>query len=235
MLDTLKQEVYEANLSLQAQGLVLLTWGNVSGRDPDTGLVVIKPSGVSYDAMRPENMVVVDPEDGRVVEGDLRPSSDTPTHIVLYKAFSGVYGIAHSHSTMATAWAQSLRPLPCMGTTHSDHFRGEVPVTDIMTTDEIGGAYEEETGNVILRAFEGKEPLEVPGVLVAGHGPFTWGSTPAKAVENSVVLEQVAKLNLLTLLIRSNTSATDLTPLDEVLRDRHFLRKHGSSAYYGQK
>lgn len=235
MLETFKQEVCEANLSLQKQGLVLLTWGNVSGRDPETGLVVIKPSGVSYDDMRSEHMVVVDPEDGRVIEGNLRPSSDTPTHLTLYRAFPEIGGVAHSHSTMATAWAQSCRPLPCFGTTHADHFRGEVPITDAMTTDEIQGAYEAETGNVILRALIGKDPMDTPGVLVAGHGPFTWGANPAKAVENSVVLEQVARLNLLTLLIRNNTATADIAPLNDILLDRHFLRKHGTGAYYGQK
>lgn len=230
-LQSLKQQVLEANIALGKAGLVLLTWGNVSGRDKETGLVVIKPSGVDYDALRLEHMVVVDPSDGRVVEGGLRPSSDTPTHLVLYRQFPGVGGVAHSHSTYATAWAQARAPLACMGTTHADHFRGTVPVTDEMTETEIGGSYEAETGNVIVRVFQTTncDPLEVPGVLVAGHGPFTWGASPSKAVENGVVLEQVARMNLLSLQIAEATG-----PISDYLRDRHFYRKHGPGAYYGQ-
>lgn len=229
MLDDLKQEVCEANLALQRAGLVILTWGNASGMDPDTGLVAIKPSGVSYAEMRPEHMVVVDLE-GNVVEGRLRPSSDTPTHLVLYREFKGIRGVAHTHSTYATAWAQACRPLPCYGTTHADSFRGEVPVTDAMTPEEIAGHYEKETGLVIVRAFRKTSPAEVPAVLVAGHGPFTWGSSAAHAVENSIVLEQVALMALLTEGI-----CPGIGPVSAALRDKHFLRKHGAGAYYGQK
>lgn len=231
-LDQLKQQVLEANLALGQAGLVLLTWGNVSGRDPETGLVVIKPSGVDYDKLRLEHMVVVHPDDGRVIEGSLRPSSDTPTHLVLYRQFPGIGGVAHSHSTYATSWAQARLPIDCMGTTHADHFRGTIPVTDEMTEAEIGDAYEAETGNVIVRAFQTAkaDPLEVPGVLVAGHGPFTWGASPAKAVENGIVLEQVARMNLFSLQIAREAAG----PISDCLRDRHFYRKHGPGAYYGQ-
>lgn len=231
-IDTLKQQVLEANLALGKAGLVLLTWGNVSGRDPETGLVVIKPSGVDYDALRLEHMVVVHPDDGRVIEGDLRPSSDTPTHLVLYRQFPGIGGVAHSHSTYATSWAQARAPIDCLGTTHADHFRGTIPVTDEMTETEISGAYEAETGSVIVRAFQTARtnPLEVPGVLVAGHGPFTWGASPHKAVENSIVLEQVARMKLLSLQIAKEAAS----PISDCLRDRHFYRKHGPGAYYGQ-
>jgi L-ribulose-5-phosphate 4-epimerase len=229
MLAELKEAVCAANLALNDAGLVLLTWGNVSGYDPDSGLVAIKPSGVSYDLMRPEHMVLVD-LDGEVVEGELRPSSDTPTHLVLYREFAGLRGVAHSHSTHATAWAQARRPLPCYGTTHADNFRGSVPLTADMTPDEVGGAYELETGHVIVRAFAaGPDPLQVPGVLVAGHGPFTWGHSPAHAVENSIVLEQVARMALLTEQVDRAAQ-----PIADYLQDKHFLRKHGAGAYYGQ-
>ena len=226
----LQNSVFEANLALNRAGLVLLTWGNVSGRDPNSGLVGIKPSGVSYDALRPDDIVIVDPESGRTVEGTLRPSSDTPTHLALYRAFPGVGGVAHSHSTHAVAWAQARQPLPCMGTTHADHFRGAIPVTDDLSADSIGGDYEAETGAVIVRAFAGIPPLDIPAVLVAGHGPFTWGADAHHAVENSIVLEEAARMALLALQISANA-----TPISDALRDRHFLRKHGSSAYYGQK
>jgi len=228
MLEALKAEVCEANLALQRAGLLILTWGNASGMDPETRLVAIKPSGVSYAEMRPEQMVIVDLE-GKVVEGDLRPSSDTPTHLVLYRAFEGIRGVAHTHSTHATAWAQARRPLPCYGTTHADNFRGEVPVTETMTAEDIAGGYEEETGNYIARAFAGRSPHDVPGVLVAGHGPFTWGRSAANAVENSIVLEQVALTAMLTERI-----AVDARPIGTALLDKHFFRKHGSGAYYGQ-
>lgn len=229
MLDDLKAQVCEANLALQRAGLVILTWGNVSGRDPRTGMVVIKPSGVEYARMAPEHMVVVAP-DGRVVEGELRPSSDTPTHLVLYRAFPGVDGVAHTHSTHATARAQAGRPLPCYGTTHADSFYGEVPVTDELTAAETGEAYERDTGEVIVRAFAGRDPRQIPGVLVRGHGPFTWGASAAKAVENSIVLEQVARMARATEQLNPGA-----TPIAQHLLDRHFLRKHGPGAYYGQK
>ncbi|HEY3282313.1 MAG TPA: L-ribulose-5-phosphate 4-epimerase AraD [Armatimonadota bacterium] len=228
MLEDLKARVCEANLALQRAGLVLLTWGNVSGRDPNTGLVVIKPSGVSYGEMQPEQMVVVDPE-GVVVEGDLRPSSDTPTHLVLYSAFTGVGGVAHTHSTYATAWAQAGRALPCFGTTHADSFRGTIPVTAPMPAEAILGDYEVETGHAIVRAFAEVAPSEVPAVLVAGHGPFTWGPSAEHAVENSIVLEQVALCGLLT-----RGLAPEANGISKVLLDKHFLRKHGTGAYYGQ-
>lgn len=229
MLDLLKQQVCQANLDLQRSGLVILTWGNVSGRDPDTGLIAIKPSGVSYATMRPEHMVVVDLA-GNVVEGMLRPSSDTPTHLELYRSFPGIGGIAHTHSPHATAWAQAKRALPCYGTTHADHFRGTVPVTESMSEEAVAGDYELQTGKYIVRAFRNVQPLEVPGVLVASHGPFTWGKTPADAVENSIVLEQVAQMALI-----AEGLAPGLAHIDVHLQDRHFLRKHGSGAYYGQE
>jgi L-ribulose-5-phosphate 4-epimerase len=229
MYDELKTAVYEANIALDRAGLVLLTWGNVSGRDRASGLIGIKPSGVSYDALRPADIVLVDPETGKVVDSGLRPSSDTPTHLALYRAFPGVAGIAHSHSTHAVAWAQARQPLPCFGTTHADHFRGAIPVTAEMSDEMIAGEYEAETGTVIIDAFAGIPPLDIPGVLVAGHGPFTWGPSPEKAVENSIVLEEVARMGLLALQISAQA-----VPIGDALRDRHFLRKHGAGAYYGQ-
>ena len=228
MLEELKVEVCEANRALKASGLVILTWGNVSARDPQTGLVVIKPSGVEYDTMRPEDMVVVDP-DGKVVEGKLRPSSDTPTHLVLYREFDFVGGVAHTHSTRATAWAQACRPLPCYGTTHADSFRGEVPVTAPLTAEALAGDYEVETGLAIVAAFAGIDAKEMGAVLVASHGPFTWGPDAAKAVENSIVLEEVARMAMFTERLRA-----DVEGIGCGLRDKHFLRKHGPGAYYGQ-
>ena len=228
MLEDLKHAVWEANLALQRSGLVILTWGNASGMDADSGLVAIKPSGVEYAQMRPEQMVVVD-LDGNVVEGDLHPSSDTPTHLLLYREFKGIRGVAHTHSTYATAWAQAGRPLPCYGTTHADSFRGAVPATLPLDAAALAGDYERETGVAIVRAFEGLSPLEVPAALVAGHGPFTWGSSAAHAVENSIVLEQVALMASLT-----EALAPGLGPISTALQDKHFLRKHGAGAYYGQ-
>jgi L-ribulose-5-phosphate 4-epimerase len=210
MLEELKHEVWEANLALHRSGLVLLTWGNVSGLDADAGVFAIKPSGVSYAELRPEQMVLVD-LDGRVVEGTLRPSSDTPTHRVLYRELKGLRGVAHTHSTYATAWAQACRGLPCYGTTHADTFRGTVPVTAPLDDRALAGDYEWETGR-------------------ANHGPFTWGGSAAQAVENSIVLEQVALLALLT-----EGLAPGLGPIRAPLLDKHFLRKHGASAYYGQQ
>jgi len=229
MLEQLKQQVCEANLALHRAGLVILTWGNASGLDPDTGLVAIKPSGVDYGQMRPEHMVLVD-LDGHVVEGDMRPSSDTPTHLVLYRQFRGIRGVAHTHSTYATAWAQARRSLSCYGTTHADSFRGAVPVTAEMGPAALAGDYEAETGLAIVRAFAETDPTEVPGVLVASHGPFTWGRSAAHAVENSIVLEQLALMAAVT-----EGLAPGITAISDQLRDKHFLRKHGKGAYYGQR
>ncbi len=229
MLDDLKQSVHAANLALVTHGLVILTWGNVSGRDPDSGLVVIKPSGVSYDRMKPKDMVVVDME-GNQVEGDLKPSSDTPTHLVLYRAFAEIGGVAHTHSTYATAWAQAGRGLPCYGTTHADTFRGEVPVTEELSLTALRGPYEAETGRAIVRAFQGLDPEEVPAALVYGHGPFTWGKDPAAAAEHSIILEECARMAALTEGLEPAVG-----PISDGLRDKHFLRKHGNDAYYGQE
>lgn len=228
MLEDLKRQVCEANLTLWRSGLVVGTWGNVSARDAKSGLVVIKPSGLSYEQMQPEHMVVVNVE-GQVVEGDLRPSSDTPTHLVLYRWFEGIGGIAHTHSPYASAWAQAKRPIPCYGTTHADTFRGAIPVTADLDPEALSGNYEAETGHAIVRAFVEISPMEVPGVLVASHGPFTWGISAAHAVENSIILEQVAHMAFLTECLAPNIGA-----ISEQLRDKHFLRKHGKNAYYGQ-
>jgi L-ribulose-5-phosphate 4-epimerase len=230
MLEELKQRVCDANLKLVAEGLVIQTWGNVSGVDRASGNLVIKPSGVPYSEMRPEHMVVVALDSGDVVEGGLRPSSDTPTHRILYRAFDGIGGVVHTHSLYATAWAQALRDLPALGTTHADYFHGPVPCTRLMTGQEIESEYEANTGEVIVERFAGLDPLHVPGVLVASHAPFAWGPTPDKAVENAVVLEHLARLASETL--RVNPAAGAMQP---VLLDKHFFRKHGPGAYYGQK
>lgn len=229
MLEALKQQVLEANLELPKHGLVTFTWGNVSGIDRESGLFVIKPSGVPYEQLKAEHMVVVD-LDGRVVEGELRPSSDTPTHMVLYRSFPDIGGVVHTHSPWGTSWAQAGRPLPAYGTTHADYFYGEIPVTRPMTKEEIEGAYELETGNVIVERFAALDPNQVPGVLVHSHAPFVWGKDAHNAVHNAVVLEEVAKIASRMLLIRPDTP-----PMDQTLLDRHFLRKHGANAYYGQK
>jgi L-ribulose-5-phosphate 4-epimerase len=235
MLDELKAGVCEANLELKRSGLVILTWGNVSGIDRAEGLVAIKPSGVSYDEICPEHMVIVDLE-GKVVEGDLRPSSDTATHLVLYREFEGLGGVAHTHSTHATAWAQVCRPLPCYGTTHADSFRGEIPVTKRLGKKELQGDYELETGLAIIRAMQGFEPLHMPATLVASHGPFTWGPSPEAAVENSIVLEQVAEMAAITEQLSIHLCGQPLAAAaDGALVDKHFLRKHGKDAYYGQE
>jgi L-ribulose-5-phosphate 4-epimerase len=229
VLDDLKQAVLEANLELPQRGLVTYTWGNVSGICRERGLVVIKPSGVAYDEMTAEDMVVLDLE-GKIVDGSLRPSSDTPTHLALYRAWSNIGGIVHTHSTYTTMWAQARCGIPCFGTTHADYFYGEIPCTRLLTETEITGEYEEETGNVIIEAFAGRDPLSMPGVLVAGHGPFTWGKDPAEAVHNSVVLEQVALMAMGTVSLVPGAKE-----IPQVLLDKHFLRKHGTNAYYGQK
>ena len=228
MLEKLKQNVLEANLELPEHGLVVYTWGNASGIDRDKGLVVIKASGVKYEEMTIEHMVVLDLE-GNIVEGKYKPSSDTPTHLALYKVFEAVGGIVHTHSTWATVWSQAQCGIPCYGTTHADYFYGEIPCTRPMTEQEIKGAYEAETGTVIIEAFKGKDPLFVPGVLVANHGPFTWGKDAQEAVHNSVVLEQVSKM-----AFASHTLNEGIQPVFGTLLDKHFLRKHGKGAYYGQ-
>lgn len=229
MLEALKQTVFEANLELPKRGLVVYTWGNVSGIDRDRRLVVIKPSGVSYDALRPEDMVVLD-LNGKKLEGSLNPSSDTPTHLALYRAFSDIQGVVHTHSSWATQFAQAGKGIPCFGTTHADYFYGEIPCTRPMTDAEIKGEYELETGNVIIETFKDKNPNYIPGVVVYGHGPFTWGKSPEDAVHNSVVLEEVAKMAHNTMVLNPAAKPISLT-----LLDKHFLRKHGANAYYGQK
>lgn len=228
MYEKLKQRVYEANLDLQRQGLVVLTWGNVSAIDRARGIVAIKPSGVRYEDLTPESIVLVDLE-GRVVEGALKPSSDTATHVELYRSFAGVGGVCHTHSMYATMWSQAQRPIPCFGTTHADSFYGPIPVTDVMTDEEVADRYEENTGKVIVRRFLGMDPMQMPAVLVANHGPFTWGPSPEKAVENAVVLEQVAKMAFGTILVNPQQQG-----IGQALLDRHYLRKHGKGAYYGQ-
>ena len=228
MLDGLKLDVFNANLELVKQKLVIYTWGNVSGIDRKNNLIVIKPSGVSYDNMKPDDMVVVDFENN-VVEGKLRPSSDTLTHIELYKAFPEVGGIVHTHSTYAVAWAQSCKPIPAYGTTHADHFYGSVPCTRVLSKEEVERGYEKETGKVIVETFHGINPTHMPAILVGNHGPFTWGETPDKAVYNAVVLEEVAKMALFT------TQLGVQGPINQYVLDKHFNRKHGKDAYYGQK
>lgn len=230
MLEKLKAEVCKANLDLVAEGLVIQTWGNASAIDRERGLVVIKPSGVSYDGMKPEHMVVVSLADGKVVEGNLKPSSDTPTHLELYRAFKGIGGVVHTHSLYATAWAQAKRKIPSYGTTQADYWFGEVPCTRAMKPEEIKKDYEKNTGTVIIETFKKLNPLEHPAVLVASHGPFTWGKTMSDAVHNASVLEFVARLASETLRIDPK-----IEPMPRVLHDKHFLRKHGTSAYYGQK
>lgn len=230
MLEKLKREVFEANMELPQKGLVVYTWGNVSGIDRTSGLVVIKPSGVEYDEMTVEDMVVVDLE-GNIVEGKLKPSSDTATHLELYKAFKEIGGIVHTHSSMAVSFAQAGRNIPALGTTHADYFYGKIPCTRHMQKQEIQGAYEAETGKVIVETFKDINPLDVPAVLVREHGPFTWGKTPEEAVYHSVVLEEVAKMAFNTVLIGARHEEM---AMQEDLLDKHFLRKHGNDAYYGQ-
>ena len=227
MLEKLKEEVYRANLDLVEHGLVIFTWGNVSGIDRERGLVVIKPSGVSYDEMRPQDMVVVNLY-GQVVEGNLKPSSDTPTHLVLYRQFQNIGGVVHTHSEWATSWAQAGKGITALGTTHADYFYGEIPCTRKMTKEEIEKDYELETGKVIVERFKELNPDQVPGVLVNNHGPFSWGTDAHNAVHNAVVMEEVAKMTFRTLQLNPETR------MDQVLLDKHFLRKHGKDAYYGQ-
>jgi L-ribulose-5-phosphate 4-epimerase len=230
MLEELKAKVCQANLDLVAEGLVIQTWGNASAIDREHDLVVIKPSGVPYAGLRPEYMVVVSLETGRVVKGDLKPSSDTPTHLMLYRAFRGIGGVVHTHSLYATAWAQARRSIPAYGTTQADYWHGEVPCTRALTPEEIHGDYEENTGNVILERFRKLNPLDHPAVLVASHGPFTWGRNVEEAVRNAVVLEFVARLAGETLRLNPKTK-----PMPSALLKKHFQRKHGPEAYYGQK
>lgn len=229
MLEKLKREVYEANAALPQYGLVTFTWGNVSGIDRETGHVVIKPSGVPYEELKQEHMVVVDLE-GNVIEGELNPSSDTPTHVALYRAFPNIGGIVHTHSSWATIWSQAGRGIPALGTTQADYFYGEIPCTRKMTKEEVETDYELETGNVIVETFAGKDPIQVPGVLVNQHAPFAWGTDADNALHNAVVLEEVAKMAYHTVSLNPG-----IGPMDQFLLDKHFLRKHGADAYYGQK
>ncbi|MGE5419880.1 MAG: L-ribulose-5-phosphate 4-epimerase [Chloroflexota bacterium] len=228
MLDSLKQRVFKANLDLVRHGLVIHTWGNVSGKDPATGLIVIKPSGVSYDTMKEEDMVVMD-ADGKVVEGRFKPSTDAPTHIILYKEFGMIGGVVHTHSTYATSWAQSGRAIPAFGTTHADHYHGEVPCTRILTDQEIYTDYEINTGRVIVESFGKIDPMAVPSALVHSHGPFCWGEDPEKAVYNAIALEEIARMAFNTVMLERTEQ------VEQSLLDKHFKRKHGRDAYYGQK
>jgi L-ribulose-5-phosphate 4-epimerase len=228
-LKSLREEVLEANQELVRQNLVVFTFGNASGFDRTSGLVVIKPSGVAYEAMKPGDLVVVD-LDGKSIEGDLRPSCDLPTHLALYRAFEGVNGVVHTHSRYATAWAQAGMEIPCLGTTHADYFRGAIPATDEMEACEIESEYEWNTGQVIIRRFANLDPLATPAVLVSGHAPFCWGPSPTDAAHTAVVVEELAHTAYLTFTLR-----LDLKGISETLRDKHFQRKHGPAAYYGQK
>jgi L-ribulose-5-phosphate 4-epimerase len=227
-LEALRREVLEANLELIRRNLVIYTFGNASGISREEGLVAIKPSGVPFDELTPENMVLTD-LDGRVVEGKLRPSSDLDTHIVLYKAFPGIGGVVHTHSRYATSWAQAGREIPCFGTTHADYYHGPVPITEPLSDEEIGGEYERNTGHLIVRRLQGVDPVRSPGVLVRNHGPFAWGKTPSKAAQNAVLLEEIAAIAYQTVVLNAAAG-----PITAALHDRHFLRKHGPGATYGQ-
>lgn len=227
MLDQLKERVFKANIDLVEHGLVIHTWGNVSGRDQETGMVVIKPSGVGYKRMRASDMVVLDPE-GKLVEGKYKPSTDLPTHILLYKSFNNLGGVVHTHSTYATSWAQAGRSIPPFGTTHADHFYGEIPCTRLLKDEEIANEYEVNTGKVIVEKIGKADPLSVPSILVNCHGPFCWGVDPESAVYNAVALEEIARMAFYTVLLGKKE------PVDKALLDKHFKRKHGSGAYYGQ-
>jgi L-ribulose-5-phosphate 4-epimerase len=227
MLEKLKKQVCKANLDLVSHGLVIHTWGNVSGRDKESGLVVIKPSGVSYDSMKPDDMIVIDGE-GKVIEGNYKPSTDAPTHLFLYKSYSSVGGVVHTHSSYATSWAQAGRAIPPFGTTHADHYYGKVPCTRLLTDTEIDGDYELNTGKIIVEIMGSVNPLTVPSVLVNGHGPFCWGTDADNAVYNAVALEEIARMAFYTILLGKNE------PIKKSLLDKHFNRKHGKGAYYGQ-
>jgi L-ribulose-5-phosphate 4-epimerase len=230
--EALREEVCEANLALVEAGLVVLTWGNVSGIDREAGIVAIKPSGVAYDKLTTTAIVLVSLESGEVVEGELRPSSDTPTHLLLYRGFDAIGGVVHTHSSYATSWAQAGRAIPCLGTTHADHFYGPVPVTRQLTAAEIEADYEANAGRAILELFEGEglDPAQMPAALLPGHGPFVWGPSPVGAVENAIVLEETARMAFQALTIDAGADE-----LPRSLLDKHFLRKHGPGAYYGQK
>ena len=229
MLEELKEEVFRANLLLPKHGLVTFTWGNVSGINRKKGLVVIKPSGVAYDNMKVDDMVVVELETGKVVEGSLKPSSDTATHLELYKAFPNIGGIVHTHSRWATTFAQAGRGIMALGTTHGDYFYGEIPCTRKMTKTEIEGKYEKETGTVIIETFKDKNPDAIPSVLIYSHGPFSWGTDAMDAVHNAVVLEEIAFMNFHTMMLEPS-----IPPMQQELLNKHYLRKHGANAYYGQ-
>ena len=228
LLQSLREAVLDANLELVRRGLVLYTFGNASGISREEKRIVIKPSGVPYEDMKPEHLVVTD-LDGNIIEGKLRPSSDLPTHLVLYKAFQKIGGVAHTHSDYATAWAQARKPIPCFGTTHADYFHGAVPVTEVLRTEQIASEYEKNTGDAIVRAFEQLDSAAIPAVLVANHAPFTWGRDPKTAAQNAVILEAVARMAYFTLGINAEAH-----PVGRELHDRHYLRKHGTDAYYGQ-
>ncbi|MBE6063463.1 MAG: L-ribulose-5-phosphate 4-epimerase [Clostridium butyricum] len=228
MLEELKKKVYEANMELQEKKLVIYTWGNVSEIDRKTGLVVIKPSGVEYDTMKPDDMVVVDLQ-GNLVEGNYKPSTDTPTHLVLYNKYPEIGGVVHTHSEWATTFAQAGMDIPAFGTTHADYFYGDIPCTRDLTDEEINGEYEKETGNVIVETIGDKDPLEVPGIVVKNHGPFAWGKDADSAVYNAVVLDKVAEMAYKTMMLNNRVK-----PVKQTLLDKHYLRKHGANAYYGQ-
>lgn len=228
MLEELKEIIFKANLDLVSNGLVIHTWGNVSGRDSDSGLIVIKPSGVSYGSMKPQDMVVIDNE-GNIVEGRYKPSTDAPTHLFLYNSFQSVGGVVHTHSTFATSWAQAGKGIPPFGTTHADHFYGEVPCTRLLTDEEIKTDYEINTGKVIVETLASVDPLTIPSVLVNSHGPFCWGKNAEEAVYNAIALEEIAKMAFYTVLLGRDEA------VNKSLLDKHFYRKHGKHAYYGQK
>ena len=228
MHEKLKEAVCQANRQLQERKLVICSWGNVSGMDRSAGVVAIKPSGVAYDELTPDKMILLD-LNGKIIDGTLKPSSDAPTHLELYRNFKAIGGICHAHSLNATMWAQACKEIPCFGTTHADQFYGAVPVTDVMTEEQIADNYERNTGRVIVRRFAGLDPMQMPAVLVANHGPFTWGDGPAEALESMTVLEQIAAMALGTITINPNQNA-----ISRELLDKHYLRKHGKTAYYGQ-